>query len=197
MLLPRAPKLLDSETRLPLIAYPSCLSKALSQESPTVRVSLELGGHRIARTVRTLAGVKMLYGVRKMHLWPKKFFWPSMHSTKKPRHWCQPPGGWSNLYLFSSPCLTPAVCSVNCLPYFIPPLTQRSPSPRSFPHSTAFMRLQPLSPGPPSTLLLCPLLCPHSILTSRENFLRHAQGKQSSDPGFKFLLPPCIFEKEL
>ena len=112
MLLPRAPKLLDSETRLPLIAYPSCLIKALSQESPTVRVSLELGGHRIARTVRTLAGVKMLYGVRKMHLWPKKFFWPSMHSTKKPRHWCQPLGGWSNLCSFLQS--LPHSCSLQC-----------------------------------------------------------------------------------
>lgn len=58
MLLPKAPKLLDSETSLPFIAYPSHLIKALSQESPTVRVSLELGGHRIAKAVEDLSWSK-------------------------------------------------------------------------------------------------------------------------------------------
>ena len=82
---------------------------------PTVRVSLELGGHRIARTVRTLAGVKMLYGVRKMHLWPQN----------SSGHLCTPPKNQDidvnpqevdpTSTLFSSSCLTPEVCSVNCL----------------------------------------------------------------------------------
>ena len=131
MLLPRAPKLLDSETSLCLIAYPSCFIKALSQEPPTVRVSLEMGGHRIARTVRTLAGVKMLNGVRKMHLWPQNF---SGHPCTPPKNQdidVNPQEVDPTSTLFSSSCLTPAVCSVNCLPCFIPPFTQHSPSPRS------------------------------------------------------------------
>lgn len=131
MLLPRAPKLLGSETRLPLIAYPSHLIKALSQESPTARVSLELGGHRITKAVRTLAGVKMLDGVRKMHLWPKN---SSDHLCTPPINQdidVNPQEAGPTSTLFSSPCLTPAVCSVSCLPCFIPPFTQRSPSPRN------------------------------------------------------------------
>ena len=67
----------------------------------------------------------------------------------------------------------------------------------SLSHSSTFIWLHLLSPESPSTLLLCPLLCSHSILISRENFLKHAQGKQSSDPGFKSLLLLCIFDKEL
>ena len=169
MLLPRAPKLLDSETSLPHIAYPGCLIKALSQESPTVRVSLELGGHRIARTVRTLAGVKMLYGMMKMHLWPQN---SSGHLCTPPRNQdinVNPQEVDPTSTLFSSPCLTPTVCSVNCLPCFIPPFSfpkkcSVSPTPL---HSCGSIP----SPESPSTLLLCPL----SILISKEYFLKHVQ----------------------
>ena len=35
---------------------------------PTAGIGLEFGGHRISRILRNLAGVRILYGARKMYL---------------------------------------------------------------------------------------------------------------------------------
>ena len=86
MLLPRAPKLLDSETRLPLIAYPGCLIKALSQESPHSKRQPGTGRTQNRQDSEDLSWSEDALWSEEDAFMAPKFFWPSMHSTKKPRH---------------------------------------------------------------------------------------------------------------
>ena len=65
---------------------------------------------------------------------------------------------------------------INCLPCFIPPFTQHSPSQLS---SSWFLPLLNMAPSPfldhCPRLLPGPLLCSHSTLAPKENFLKYIQ----------------------
>ena len=71
-MLPRDPELLGSGTGTPwfplIIAAASRRIRILSVSIPHSRDQPRIGGHRISRILRNLAGVRILYGVRKMYL---------------------------------------------------------------------------------------------------------------------------------
>ena len=128
----------------------------------------ELGGHRIVWTVKNREGVGGA-PYEEDCIWDMRNT-SSDHQiklpTQKPRHWHQPPS-----------MLHPSLHSAFSFPaewFWV------SPAPLHPCGSISFS----LDHCP--RLLPCPLLWSHSTLTSRGNFLKYAQGLQSSGTGFKF-----------
>lgn len=141
--------------------------------TPSLRIPhssshLELGGHRIIWTVRNREGVggapyeeDCIWDMRNT----SSDHWIKL-PTQKPRHWHQPPS-----------MLHPSLHSAF-----------------SFPAKWFWVSPAPLHPCGSISFFLdhcprflpCPLLWSHSTLTSRGNFLKYAQGLQSSGTGFRF-----------